>query len=79
MLQLPDLPEGLQWKVSVNTSVEYVDGRNMEEFTDFRERRLINIPPRTVVVLEAEQCRDTQQDIQNIRRAELEAAYDALL
>ena len=75
MMQLPDLPEGLQWKVCVNTSVEYEDGKDMEKFTDFRERHLINIPPRTVVVLEAEKCNDTQ----NASDTEIEAAYDALL
>ena len=33
VMQLPELPNGLQWKVCVNTSVEYEDGRDMESYT----------------------------------------------
>lgn len=74
-MQLPDLPEGLQWKVCVNTSVEYEDGKNMEEFTEFQNKRRLTIPPRTVIVLEAE----TEGKVELEVPEEWEPVYDAIL
>ncbi|MCM1048192.1 MAG: alpha-amylase family glycosyl hydrolase [Clostridiales bacterium] len=50
---LPELPGSMYWKVCVNTYVEYQDGKDMEQFTEFNGNRNLMIPPRTVVVLEA--------------------------
>ena len=54
IMQLPELPNGLQWKVCVNTAVEYEDGKNMENYTEFFYKKSLNVPPRTVIVLVAE-------------------------
>ncbi len=54
-MQLPELPEGMRWKLCVNTAVEYADGRNVEPLTDFDYKSRLHVPPRTVVVLEAEE------------------------
>ncbi len=54
-MQIPELPEGMRWKLCVNTAVEYADGRNVEPLTDFDYKSRLHIPPRTVVVLEAEE------------------------
>lgn len=53
-MQLPELPNGLQWKVCVNTFVEYEDGKDMEPLTEFYYKKRVTMPPRTVVVLVAE-------------------------
>lgn len=57
-MQLPELHGGLRWKVCVNTFVEYEDGKNVDELTEFRHNHL-EIPPRTVVVLVAEKISDS--------------------
>lgn len=54
VMQLPELPNGLQWKVCVNTSVEYEDGRDMESCTEFYYKKTLKVPPRTAIVLVAE-------------------------
>ncbi|MGN0347985.1 MAG: glycogen debranching protein GlgX [Roseburia sp.] len=54
ILQLPELPNGIQWKVCVNTSLVYEDGKDMEEGTEFFYKKTLRVPPRTVVILEAE-------------------------
>ena len=54
-MQLPDLPNGMKWKVCVNTFVTYEDGKNIEALTEFQYKSTLRIPPRTVVVLEAQQ------------------------
>ena len=54
VMQLPELPNGLQWKVCVNTSVEYKDGRDMESYTEFYYKKTLKVPPRTAIVLVAE-------------------------
>ena len=51
-IQLPKLPEGMRWRVCVNTHLEYEDHKNMEEQTEFNFGSELKIPPRTVVVLE---------------------------
>lgn len=53
-MHLPDLPYSMRWKVCVNTFVEYEDGKDIGQKTEFRDRNTLIIPPRTVVVLEAE-------------------------
>lgn len=53
-MQLPSPPEGMRWKVCVNTFVEYEEGRDIEAVTEFHFGSKIKIPPRTVVVLVAE-------------------------
>lgn len=54
IMQLPELPIGLQWRVCVNTSVEYEDGLDAELKTEFYYKKTLNIPARTVIVLIAE-------------------------
>ena len=54
VMQLPELPNGLQWKVCVNTSVEYKDGSDMESYTEFYYKKTLKVPPRTAIVLVAE-------------------------
>lgn len=54
LMQLPDLPNGLMWKICVNTSVEYEDEKNFEESSVFHQNRSLRIPARSVVILVAE-------------------------
>ena len=54
VMQLPELPHGMHWKLCVNTSVEYEDGKDMEPFTEFYYKKTLRIPARTVVILVAE-------------------------
>lgn len=55
IMQLPELPMGLQWRVRVNTSVEYEDGKDFEAMTEFYYRKTLRVPARTVVILTAEE------------------------
>lgn len=52
--QLPDLPDGMKWKIKVNTFEEYADGKDFEELAEYKFGKSLKIPPRTVVVLAAE-------------------------
>lgn len=54
IMQLPELPNGLQWRVCMNTSVQYQDGLDMEAYTEFYYKKTLNVPARTVVILTAE-------------------------
>lgn len=54
VMQLPELPNGLEWKVCVNTFVEYEDGKDVELLTEFFYKKTLRVPPRTVIVLVAE-------------------------
>lgn len=54
IMQLPELPNGLQWSVCVNTSVEYEDGVEVESVTEFFYKKTLRVPPRTVILLVAE-------------------------
>ena len=53
-MQLPDLPDGYEWHICINTAVEYKDGTDMEAYTEFIGKKLLTIPPRTVIVLDAQ-------------------------
>ena len=53
-MQLPNLPEGMKWKVCVNTFAEYGEGKDIEAQTHFEYDSMLQIPPRTAVVLVAE-------------------------
>ena len=53
IMQLPELPAGLDWKVCVNTNCEYIDGKDFEAETEFYYRKTLKVPPRTVIVLTA--------------------------
>lgn len=55
IMQLPELPNGMQWKVCVNTSVEYEDGKDIEACTEFFYKKTLRIPARTVIILSAEE------------------------
>lgn len=54
-MQLPDIPNNMLWKVRVNTSVEYEDGKDVEPMTELHNGNNIMIPPRTVVILTVEE------------------------
>ena len=54
-MQLPELPMGMQWKVCVNTFLPYEDGKNVEEQTEFYYKKSLKVPPRTVIILTAEE------------------------
>ena len=53
-MQLPNLPEGMRWKICVNTFIEYEDGKDMGLLTGLSHDSRLTVPPRTVVVLAAE-------------------------
>lgn len=53
-MQLPILPNRQQWRICVNTSVEYEEGKDLESQTEFHFRKTLKIPGRTVIVLVAE-------------------------
>lgn len=53
-IQLPQLPDGFRWKIRVNTSVIYEDGKDMGRMADDQYQTSFLIPPRTVVILTGE-------------------------
>ncbi len=53
-MQIPDPPQGMEWRVCVNTSIEYEDGKDMGEATEFVDEQTVLVPGRTVIVLVAE-------------------------
>lgn len=55
IMQLPELPMGMQWKVCVNTFLPYEDGKNAEEQTESYYKKTLKVPPRTVIILTAEE------------------------
>ena len=54
VMQLPELPNNLQWKICVNTNIEYEDGKDVEAQTEFYYKKTLKVPPRSVVILVAE-------------------------
>ncbi|MCM1253502.1 MAG: alpha-amylase family glycosyl hydrolase [Clostridium sp.] len=54
IMQLPELPDNMKWKVCVNTFIPYEDGQDVEALTEFQYKSTLKIPPRTVVVLLAQ-------------------------
>lgn len=52
-MQLPELESSFRWKVCVNTDIEYDDGKDAGEYTEFNHNHL-KIPARTVIILTAE-------------------------
>lgn len=54
-MQLPELPGGMKWKMCVNTFVAYEDGMDLNRFMDLEHNSNLRIPPRTAVILKAEQ------------------------
>lgn len=55
IMQLPELPAGLRWKLCVNTFIEYADGKDMEAETEFYYKTTLKVPPRSVIILMAEE------------------------
>ncbi len=53
-MQLPTLPNGMQWKICVNTFVPYEDGQDTALLGSFAFDSKLKVPPRTVVVLVGE-------------------------
>lgn len=53
VMQLPELPNNLQWKICVNTNIEYEDGKMWRHRPSFIIKN-IEVPPRSVVILVAE-------------------------
>ena len=54
-MQLPELPGGMRWKMCVNTFIDYEDGQDLNRFMDLEHNSNLRIPPRTVIILKAEQ------------------------
>lgn len=54
VMQLPELPQGMQWQVAVNTNTEFEDGKDMEAHTEFYYKSSLKVPPRTVIILTGE-------------------------
>jgi glycogen operon protein len=54
-MQLPKLPENLHWKICVNTSEKYEDGKAIGAAAEFQFNSKLKVLPRSVVVLVAEQ------------------------
>ena len=48
VMQLPELPNNLQWKICVNTNIEYEDGKDVEAQTEFYYKKTLKVPPRSV-------------------------------
>ena len=61
MMQLPELPEHLQWKVCVNTNCEYKDGKDVELETEFHYKKSLRVTPRTAIILVAEEIEPALQ------------------
>ncbi len=59
--QLPELPSGLEWKVCVNTNCEYADGKDVEAETEFYYKNTLKMPPRTVIILTAEEIQKNSE------------------
>ena len=45
----------MKWKMCVNTFIDYEDGQDLNRFMDLEHNSNLRIPPRTVVILQAEQ------------------------
>ncbi len=52
-MQLPALPEGMRWKVVMNTHITYRDGVDFEEYTELSGVNTLRVPQRTTIILEA--------------------------
>ncbi|HCT91661.1 MAG TPA: glycogen debranching enzyme [Lachnospiraceae bacterium] len=61
-MQLPSLPEGMHWRICVNTGVEYEDGKDIRDVTDFTFVSRLKVPPRAVVVLVGEPGAGVQEE-----------------
>lgn len=57
-MQLPQPPEGMEWKVVVNTFCEYADGRDFHVRTDFKEGHILVVPARTTIILLAQKKKE---------------------
>ncbi len=53
-MQLPNPPQGMEWKVVVNTFCEYADGKDFHAETEFGEGLMLLVPARTAIVLLAQ-------------------------
>ena len=53
-MQIPSLPEGMKWKICVNTFEKYEDGKEFGGVTEYLHGNKLKIAPRTVMVLVAE-------------------------
>lgn len=71
MMQLPELPDKRQWKVCVNTFVEYEDGLDVEPLTDFSYKHALKVPPRTAIVLVAEPRKKRRKATRKIHASDI--------
>lgn len=58
-MKLPELPQGLHWKVVANTNCEYADDRDPEEQTEHNWNQ-VQMPSRSTVILVAEKNESVQ-------------------
>lgn len=54
IMQLPELPNGMEWSVCMNTAVAYEDGKDMEACTEIFYKKTVRVPARSVIILTAE-------------------------
>ena len=52
-LKLPELPQGLHWKIVINTNCEYADDKDPEEQTEHNWNH-VQMPSRSTIILVAE-------------------------
>lgn len=61
-MQLPAAPEGMRWKVMMNTNVEYEDGKDFGQYTSLWGENMLQIPPRTLIILIAERIAEPKAE-----------------
>jgi glycogen operon protein len=53
-LQLPELTNGMEWKIVVNTYCQYQDGLDFSEMTENFGYNTFRVPPRSTLIFVAE-------------------------
>jgi glycogen operon protein len=53
-LQLPELTNGMEWKIVVNTYCEYQDGQDFSEMTENFGYNTFRVPPRSTIIFVAD-------------------------
>ena len=53
-LQLPNLNNGMSWKVVINTNCEYKDGADFEAMTEKMGPYTVCVPARSAIIFVAE-------------------------
>ncbi len=75
-MQLPDVPEGMYWRVVMNTNMEYEDGKNFMNYTSLWGEQMLQMPPRTMILLVAERVKE-EPSAQEEQSAEADSVTEA--